>query len=256
MLVNARIHTLDDAHPVAEALAWDRQGRIIAVGPRSAVIAKAGDAPVHDAKGAVVVPGLIDAHAHLMGLGYALMRADLVGARSPAEVIVRLQAFAAQVAPRRMAARARLGPERLARTVVPDAADLDAAFPSIARLAGAHRRSRGLGEHARRCDGWAATLRRDWQPEGGRIMRAGAGLTGVFIDGATATDRRGGAAPRTRTRMVALRRALPLAAAPGSLACTTWVRAAGRPRRSYRRFADEGESPLRVVAYADGDVPR
>ena len=37
VLVNARIHTLDDAHPVAEALAWDRQGRIIAVGPRSEV---------------------------------------------------------------------------------------------------------------------------------------------------------------------------------------------------------------------------
>ena len=83
VLVNARIHTLDNAHPVAEALAWDRQGRIIAVGPRSEVTAKSGGAPVHDAKGAVVVPGLIDAHAHLMGLGYALMRADLVGARRP-----------------------------------------------------------------------------------------------------------------------------------------------------------------------------
>jgi predicted amidohydrolase YtcJ len=36
--------------------------------------------------GAIVVPGLIDAHAHLMGLGHALMRVDLVGTRSNALV--------------------------------------------------------------------------------------------------------------------------------------------------------------------------
>ena len=46
-----------------------------------------------DASGKAVIPGLIDAHGHLMGLGYALMRVDLVGARDKAEVIARLRDY-------------------------------------------------------------------------------------------------------------------------------------------------------------------
>jgi len=100
ILVNARIHALDAAHPMAEALAWDAAGRIVAVGTREAVLAKAAaGARTHDARGATVVPGLIDAHAHLMGLGLALMSADLVGARSRAEVIARLLEFEKRLPP-------------------------------------------------------------------------------------------------------------------------------------------------------------
>jgi predicted amidohydrolase YtcJ len=99
VLVNARIHTLSEAQPVAEALAWDAAGRIVAVGTREEVLGKAAGATLHDAKGATVVPGLIDAHAHLMGLGMALMSADLVGARSRDEVIARLQEFAERLPP-------------------------------------------------------------------------------------------------------------------------------------------------------------
>src|SRR5690606_41939366 len=51
------------------------------------------DAERIDAGEATVIPGLIDAHAHLMGLGYALMQADLVGASDKTEVVARLKAF-------------------------------------------------------------------------------------------------------------------------------------------------------------------
>ncbi|MFZ8984059.1 MAG: hypothetical protein ACO213_07220 [Steroidobacteraceae bacterium] len=84
MLVNARIHTLDAGRPVAEAMAWDASGRLLAIGEEAEVSAKAGRVQRYDAGGAVVIPGLIDAHAHLMGLGIALMQADLVGTRSKA----------------------------------------------------------------------------------------------------------------------------------------------------------------------------
>ena len=140
VLVNARIHTLDERHPVAEALAWDRDGRIVAVGARDEVLAKAPGAPVHDARGATVVPGLIDAHAHLMGLGFALMQADLVGARSKAEVLERLQAFAANLPDGAWLLGRGWDQNDWPDKTFPTAADLDAddrwAIAQVAQLAG------------------------------------------------------------------------------------------------------------------------
>ena len=130
VLVNARIHTLTDGQPVAEALAWNATGRIVAVGTRQEVMAKADGAVVHDARGATVVPGLIDAHAHLMGLGYALMRVDLVGARSKAEVIARLQAFAAQLPEDAWLLGRGWDQNDWPGKTFPTATDLDAVFPN------------------------------------------------------------------------------------------------------------------------------
>ena len=87
VVVNARIHTMDAARPEAEAMAWDDGGRIVAIGSRAQALAAVHGAPVRDLRGATVVPGLIDAHAHLMSLGFALMEADLVGTRSKAEIV-------------------------------------------------------------------------------------------------------------------------------------------------------------------------
>lgn len=42
-----------------------RDGVIVAVGPTAEVAAAHGDLPVHDARGAIVHPGLVNAHAHL-----------------------------------------------------------------------------------------------------------------------------------------------------------------------------------------------
>jgi predicted amidohydrolase YtcJ len=252
VLVNARIHTQVDDRPLAEAIAWDANGRIVAVGSRDEVVAKAAGAPVHDARGATVVPGLIDAHAHLMGLGYALMRADLVGARSKAEVIARLEAFAADL-PEDAWLLGRgwdqnLWPERS----FPTAADLDAAFPDrpvwLERVDG----------HA----GWAnsAALRRverdlpgEWQPDGGQVIRVDGRPTGVFIDAATSLVDEVVPRPDAAFRNESLERALEATARVG----LTGVHDMGTSLADlelYGRFADEGRLTLRVVAYADGDA--
>src|SRR3954470_17317293 len=96
-LTAARIHTSDPQQPLAEALAWDEDGRVLAVGSAQEVLARYPQATRIDAAGKTVIPGLIDAHGHLMGLGYALMRADLVGARDKAEVIARLRDYEKQL---------------------------------------------------------------------------------------------------------------------------------------------------------------
>jgi len=54
-----------------------------------------GDTIVVDAAGRTMLPGLIDAHGHVMGLGYAALQLDLTGTRSLAELQARLKAYAA-----------------------------------------------------------------------------------------------------------------------------------------------------------------
>jgi len=251
-LVNARIHTLEAGQPVAEALAWDATGHIIAVGSKNAVLAKAPGTAVHDAQGATVVPGLIDAHAHLMGLGFALMQADLVGARSKAEVLERLQAFAANLPEDAWLLGRGWDQNDWPEKTFPTAADLDAAFP--ARPVWLQR----IDGHA----GWAntAAMRRagrdlagDWQPEGGLIVRADGKPTGVFVDAAAELIDAVVPPPDETLRAEALRRALAAAASVG----LTGVHDMGTSVADldlYKRFADAGRFTLRVVAYADGDA--
>ena len=79
VLSAARIHTMDAARPVAHALAYDASGKILAVGETDELLARYPQARRLDVGKATVVPGLIDAHAHVGGLGFAMMGADLVG---------------------------------------------------------------------------------------------------------------------------------------------------------------------------------
>lgn len=52
--------------------------------------------PTVDARGHTIVPGFIDAHAHLHELGRGLRQVDLRGVRSPEGVVDSLNAVVAQ----------------------------------------------------------------------------------------------------------------------------------------------------------------
>ena len=251
LVTAARVHTMDVAHPRAQAFAYDDSGRILRVGDVQALQREFPRARRLDLGDATVVPGLIDAHGHVADLGLAQLRADLVGTRSKAEVLQRLREFAQ----RNPGDGWLLGngwdqndwPEKR----FPTAADLDAAFPDrpvwLSRVDG----------HA----GWANSaamraverdLSGDWQPDGGRIERSGGEPTGVFVDSAQrlvdaavpplgAGDRRG-----------ALALGMRAAVAHG----LTGVHDAGVSLDfldAYRKLADAGELPLRITAMADGD---
>lgn len=87
---NARIYTMDDARPMADAMAV-RGGRVQFVGSeRGALTLRGPQTRIIDAAGATVIPGIADAHVHLLGLGMALRTVNLVGARSYEEVIERI----------------------------------------------------------------------------------------------------------------------------------------------------------------------
>jgi predicted amidohydrolase YtcJ len=251
LLVNARVHTGDPGLPRAEYFGWDHGGVIQVIGFGDDPRQKYPGATVIDAGGRDVVPGLIDAHGHVMNLGYALLRADLVGARDKAEVVARLRAFAATLPEGAWLLGRGWDQNDWPGKQFPTAADLDAAFPDrpvwLERVDG----------HA----GWAnsAALRAvtrdlsgDWQPDGGRILREEGRATGVFIDTAAALVDAVVPAPDAALREQALERSLQAAVAHG----LTGVHDMGVPvadLQLMRRFADSGRLPLRIRAYADGD---
>ena len=88
--INGRVYTSDVNRPVVEAIAV-RGGRVLYAGSTRAVVALAGPRTERiDLAGRTVIPGMVDAHAHLLGLGQALRTVDLVGTRSYDDVIARV----------------------------------------------------------------------------------------------------------------------------------------------------------------------
>ncbi len=92
IVTNAKVHTVDEKAPSAEAFAVTK-GRITFVGTTAAAIKLKGAATkMVDAKGQAIIPGIIDAHAHLSSLASALKVVDLTGAKSLDEVLQRVAA--------------------------------------------------------------------------------------------------------------------------------------------------------------------
>jgi predicted amidohydrolase YtcJ len=251
VLVNARIHTMNPARPLANAVAWDREGRIVAIRTEADAAPLKSDGALVDAGGRTVVPGLIDAHGHLMNLGFSLLRADLVGTASKDEVLQRLREFERGLPEGAWLLGRGWDQNDWPVKDFPTAADLDGAFPArpvwLERVDGhaGWGNSAAMSAADRRFEG-------DWQPEGGRILRAQGRATGVFVDEAMKLVESAVPPPTPELQQEALQRALAAAVKLG----LTGVHDAGvrlDELELYRRFADAGRLPLRITAMADGD---
>jgi predicted amidohydrolase YtcJ len=183
VLLNGNIYTVDKARPVASAIAVSR-GRIIFVGS-DADARKLGkeSTNVIDLRGATVVPGIIDAHAHLLGLGNTVRRVNLVGSASYDEVIARVQAWAKDVTPGEWILGRGWDQTRWPGREFPTHEALSRAFPNnpvvLDRIDGhailANTKAMELAGVT------AATT----DPAGGRIIRLASGSpSGVFVDNA------------------------------------------------------------------------
>ena len=252
LLTAARIHTMDAARPLATAMAYGADGRILAVGEAGVLAKRYPAARKLDLGAATVVPGLIDAHAHVSGLGFAMMGADLVGTRGKAEIIERLRAKAAALKPGEWLLGSGWDQNDWPQKSFPNAAELDAVFPDrpvwLSRVDG----------HA----GWANSvamravprdLSGSWQPDGGMIQRDAAGKpNGIFIDNAMLLLENARPAPGEATAERALAMGMQAAVEHG----LTGVHDAGitlAELQRYRRLADRGAMPLRIHAMADGN---
>ena len=248
----ARIHTMDTAQPQVQAMAYDERGILLALGDTEALLKAYPKAKRIDAGKATIVPGLIDAHGHVGGLGASMMAADLVGTRDKADVIARLREYLARIAPDAWIIGRGWDQNDWPEKRFPSAADLDAVFPDrpvwLERVDG----------HA----GWANTaalravkrdLSGDWQPDGGRIDRdANRKPTGILVDNAMqlVEDARPPLDDATAERALSI--AMQSAVEHG----LTGVHDAGitlAEFKRYQRLADRGAMPLRITAMAGGD---
>jgi len=183
VLTNAHIYTSDVNRPVAEALAV-RGGRIAFVGSNRGALALAGPRTERlDLGGKTVITGMVDAHAHLLGLGQALRTVDLVGTRSYDEVIARVVERAKTARPGEWIRGRGWDQNDWADTRFPTHAALSRAVPNnpvyLTRVDG----------HAALVNAKALELAQVTaatpDPTGGRFIRDSANNpTGVLVDGA------------------------------------------------------------------------
>lgn len=92
LVINAKVYTVNSAFDVVNSFAIS-DGKIVEVGKAEELQLKYNPSELLDAEGKTIVPGLIDAHAHLFGFGLGLQDVDLVGTISKAEVLQKLADF-------------------------------------------------------------------------------------------------------------------------------------------------------------------
>ena len=174
------IWTMDPARPEVTALAAAGD-RVIAVGELGELAHLRGPGTIEvDLAGGLAVPGLTDAHAHLLGLGAELDQVDLRGAASIEECVARTRT---QAAPSGWVIGRGWDQNLWPGAAMPTHAPLTAAFPDRPVWL---RRIDGHAGWANRAALNAAGITSSTpNPTGGEILRDGSGEpTGVLVDNA------------------------------------------------------------------------
>jgi predicted amidohydrolase YtcJ len=227
-------------------------GRIVATGSPIEMARRASSARHIDLGGAVILPGLVDAHGHLPGLGRFFDNASLVGTTSIKDIQNRLLEHSAKLAADEWLLGRGWDQNDWDVKAFPTAADLDAVISDrpvwIDRIDG---HAAWANTKAMELAGITAGTR---DPDGGKIIRDEAGNpTGIFIDNAaTLIDAK--VPPPTRERRKARLLAAMRDAAKQGL---TAVHDAGMDDVDVsilRESADGGEMPIRVYVMLTDDA--
>ena len=201
-------------------------------------------------RGRTVIPGLIDAHAHVMGLGLGLLTVDLSDTRTLAEAQRKIAEYAAANPERPWIVGRGWNQEIWGLGRFPTAAELDAAVADrpvwLERVDG----------HA----GWAKTAAltvagvtaATADPAGGRIERVAGGRepSGVFVDAAMELIGSKVPPPRATDRDVALHEAQELLVRNGVTAVAD-MGTSIEDWMTFRRAGDAGRLRVRIMVYAD-----
>ena len=228
-----------------------RDGRIAWVGADSSLPAWATAGETIDASGMTVLPGLVDAHAHIAGLGASLDTVDLVAASSYDEVITRILEDARDKPSGEWILGRGWDQNDWAVKEFPDAATLDRAVENrpvwVVRIDGHAGLASSAAMRAARITAQTP------DPQGGRILRNADGSpTGVFIDAAMDLVERVIPPPSRPVRRARIVEATRNIAARG----LTGVHDAGVDQDTIqlmRELIDAGELPIRVYAMLSDD---
>jgi predicted amidohydrolase YtcJ len=203
----------------------------------------------HDGKGLTMLPGLIDAHGHLMGLGFAALTLDLSNTNSLAEAQAAIKAYAAKYPERRWIVGRGWNQEKWGLGRFPAAADLDAVVADrpvwLERVDG---HAGWANSRAMQIAGVNATTK---SPAGGRIEIAGGKPSGIFVDMASELIAKHVPAPRPAERDLALAEAQKALLKVGITAIAD-MGTTIEDWQSYRRAGDDGWLSFRIFGYAGG----
>jgi predicted amidohydrolase YtcJ len=183
VVTNARIYTVDDSRPFVSAMAV-RDGKVQFVGSvREALLYRGPSTKVLDLTGRTVIPGMVDAHAHLFGLGDFLRNIDLTDTRSFDEIVSRVAARVGQSSGGRWIQGRGWDQNKWGDTRFPTHEALSRVSPNnpvvLTRIDGHAILANAA---AMRAAGVTAATK---DPAGGRIERGPNGEpTGVFVDNA------------------------------------------------------------------------
>ena len=183
IVTGAKIYTVDDAHPFVQAMAV-REGRVQFVGSeREALLLRGPSTRVLDARGQTIIPGMIDSHAHLFGLGTFLRNIDLTDTRSFEAILTRVGARLKETPASRWVLGRGWDQNKWGDTRFPTHDALSRVSPNnpvvLERVDGHAILANAA---AMRAAGVTASTK---DPAGGRIERTASGEpTGVFIDNA------------------------------------------------------------------------
>ena len=249
LYVNARVYTMDRVNAVAEALAV-RGDRIVGIGPSAKLLRGFRARQVIDLDGKTVLPGLIDAHVHLLSLGVAKLTLDVAGTNRESQIADLVRARVE-----------RSEPGQWIRGRGWDQNDWPSKrFPTHEVL---DRVSPNNPVYLVRIDGHAAWVNRTAldaagitkdtpDPEGGKIIRDARGdPTGVFVD--NAMELVGKLLPPLSDKEAeeAVRLAVQEFLSYG-ITCVHDMGVDAREIELYKRLIDADEFPFRVYAAIEG----
>ena len=204
-----------------------------------------------DGKGRIVLPGMIDAHGHVMETGFARMTLDLSATRSLDEALERVAAWAAAHPDAPWILGSGWNQVQWGLGRMPTAAELDKATGN--RPAWLSRVDGHAGWANSAAIAAAGVTAATSDPAGGEILRlpGGKAPAGVFVDSATALVAAKLPRPRPEDRDAALAQAQRALLARGVTAIAD-MGTSIEDWQAYRRAGDLGQLRVRIISYAQG----
>lgn len=261
VLTNARVVTVDDARPQAEAVAI-RGDRILAVGTAAEMRAHVGPGTqLLDLEGRLVLPGFIEGHGHYTSLGASKLNLDLAAATSWSDIVAMVAEKARTARPGEVI-RGRgwhqekwtPGDDALVDGV-PLHTKLSAVSPdNPVVLAHASGHATFVNARAMALSGITRGTR---DPEGGTVVKDARGEpTGLLRETASGLVRLGGQQQSDAEREAETRQLVQLAGQEALAHGITSFHDAGSNFRTidvFRRMADEGTLPVRLYVMVRGE---
>ena len=202
-----------------------------------------------DGEGKVMLPGMIDAHVHVMDLGFAALTLDLSDTTSLGGALAKIKAFAAANPGRPWIIGRGWNQEKWGLGRFPTAAELDSVVSD--RPVWLERADNHANWANTRAMSAAGITAKTPDPAGGKIIRDAAGApAGVFVDGAVQLVGKVVPPPRPQDRDLAFSKAQDVLLAKGVTAVADMGTTAN-DWATFRRAGDSGRMAIRIMSYAN-----